>query len=122
MYKIEYQRFTEVIEKKSILILHNRMVYRCRNRSSGYWNYSNRTRSIEDEKSKFLSTYLLKIHHKYGEHEKTKSEDKKEYLDFLEGLRGDIIYLLQRRDINENHYKMLDDRIIEYMNKINNLS
>jgi hypothetical protein len=42
-------------------------------------------------------------------------------LDFLEGLRSDIIYLLQRRDINENQYKMLDDRIIEYLNKINNL-
>jgi hypothetical protein len=71
--------------------------------------------------SKCMSTYLLRIHQKYGELCETKSPDKKEYLQFLEGLRSDIIYLLQRRDINENQYKMLDDRIIEYMNKINNL-
>ena len=48
--------------------------------------------------------------------------NKKEYLDFLEGLRSDIIYLLHRREINENQYKMLDDRIIEYLNKINQQS
>src|SRR5215472_6195104 len=73
------------------------------------------------KQSKCMSTYLLKIHHKYDEF-KTKSLDKKEYLEFLEGLRSDIIYLLQRREINENQYKMLDDRIIEYMNKINHQS
>ncbi len=74
------------------------------------------------KQSKYLSTYLLKIHHKYDELDKrTKSADKMEYLDFLEGLRSDIIYLLHRRDISENQYKMLDDRIIEYLNKINNL-
>ncbi|MGB6594331.1 MAG: hypothetical protein WBE68_22770 [Candidatus Nitrosopolaris sp.] len=72
--------------------------------------------------SKCLSTYLLKIHHKYDElGKRTESVDKEEYLDFLEGLRSDIIYLLHRREINENQYKMLDDRIIEYLNKINNL-
>jgi hypothetical protein len=74
------------------------------------------------KQSKCLSTYLLKIHHKYDElRKRTKSVDKKEYLDFLQGLRSDIIYLLQRREINENQYKMLEDRIIEYLNKINNL-
>ena len=68
--------------------------------------------------SKCLSTYLLKIHHKYDElGKRTESVDKEEYLDFLEGLRSDIIYLLHRREINENQYKMLDDRIIEYLNK-----
>jgi len=70
--------------------------------------------------SKCMSAYLLKIHHKYDEL-KIKSPDKKEYLEFLEGLRSDIIYLLHRRDINENQYKMLDDRIIEYLNKFNDL-
>ena len=50
-----------------------------------------------------------------------KSANTREYLDILEGLRRDIIYLLHRREINENQYKMLDDRIIEYLNKINNL-
>jgi hypothetical protein len=70
--------------------------------------------------SKCLSTYLLKIHRKYDElGKRTESVDKVEYLDFLEGLRSDIIYLLHRREINEYQYKMLDDRIIEHLNKIN---
>jgi hypothetical protein len=62
----------------------------------------------------------LKIHHEYDELKK--SANTREYLDILEGLRHDIIYLLQRREINENQYKMLDDRIIEYLNKINHQS
>ena len=70
--------------------------------------------------SKCMSTNLLKIHHKYDELN-TKSADKREYLEFFEGLRSDIIYLLHRRNINEHQYKMLDDRIIEYLNKVNNL-
>jgi hypothetical protein len=79
-------------------------------------------RSIKNRKqSKCMISYLLKIHHIYDEVCKNKSRDKKEYLDFLQGLRGDIIYLLQRRDINENQYKMLDERIIEYLTKITNL-
>ena len=72
------------------------------------------------KQSKCLSMYLLKIHHGYDELRK-KPANKREYLEILEGLRRDIIYLLQRRDINENQYKMLDDRIIEYLNKINHL-
>jgi hypothetical protein len=35
----------------------------------------------------------------------------------LDALRCDIIYLLQNGDINENQYKMLDDRITEYLRK-----
>jgi hypothetical protein len=73
------------------------------------------------KQSKCMSIYLLKIHHGYDELRK-KPTSKNEYLDILEGLRHDIIYLLQRRDINENQYKMLDDRIIEYLSKINHLS
>jgi hypothetical protein len=69
------------------------------------------------KQSKCMSIYLLKIHHGYDELRK-KSANTREYLDILEGLRRDIIYLLQRREINENQYKMLDDRIIEYLNKI----
>ena len=72
------------------------------------------------KQSKCLSMYLLKIHHGYDELRK-KPANKREYLNTLEGLRRDIIYLLHRRDINENQYKMLDDKIIEYLNKINNL-
>lgn len=74
------------------------------------------------KQSEYLSAYLLKIHDKYDEFcKKTKPANKRKYLDFLEGLRSEIIYLLQKRAINENQYKMLDDRIIEYLNKINNL-
>src|SRR5215469_1117832 len=73
------------------------------------------------KQSKCMSIYLLKIHHGYDELRK-KPASKSEYLDILEGLRHDIIYLLQRRDINENQYKMLDDRIIEYLSKIDHLS
>ncbi|PWU78919.1 MAG: hypothetical protein DLM72_20070 [Candidatus Nitrosopolaris wilkensis] len=43
------------------------------------------------------------------------------YLDFLEVVRSEIIHMLQRREINENQYKMLDDRVIEYLNKITDL-
>ena len=72
------------------------------------------------KQSRHMSIYLLKIHHGYDELRK-KPANKREYLDILEGLRSEIIYLLQRREINENQYKMLDDRIIEYLNRINNL-
>ena len=72
------------------------------------------------KQSKCMSIYLLKIHHGYDELRK-KPAKTREYLDILEGLRRDIIYLLERREINENQYKMLDDRIIEYLNKVNNL-
>ena len=53
------------------------------------------------KQSKFLATYLLKIHNKYDElPRKTKTQptdvqNKNEYQDFLETLRCDIIYLLQ---------------------------
>ena len=75
------------------------------------------------KQSKFLATYLLKIHNKYDElcrKTKTKPTDqnKDEYQDFLETLRCDIIYLLQNGSINENHYKMLDDRITEYLGRM----
>src|SRR6476660_7560948 len=68
------------------------------------------------KQSKYFSAYLLEIHEKYNEfYKKGKPANKKEYLDFLNDLRRDIIYLLQRRHINENQYKMLDDRITEYV-------
>jgi hypothetical protein len=72
------------------------------------------------KQSKFLGTYLLKIHDKYDElckRTKPTNKNKNEYLDFLDALRCDIIYLLQKGDINENQYKMLDDRITEYLRK-----
>ena len=73
---------------------------------------------------KLLATYLLKIHNKYDELCKTTkpaNKNKNEYLDFLDALRCDIIYLLQKGDINENQYKMLDDRITEYLRKATDL-
>jgi hypothetical protein len=77
------------------------------------------------KQSKFLGTYLLKIHNKYDELCKTTkptNKNKNEYLDSLDALRCDIIYLLQKGDINENQYKMLDDRITEYLRKTTNLN
>jgi hypothetical protein len=79
------------------------------------------------KQSKFLAIYLLKIHNKYDElcrKTKTKPTDqnKNEYKDFLETLRCDIIYLLQNGTISENHYKMLDDRITEYLSRIKHIN
>jgi hypothetical protein len=76
---------------------------------------------------KLLATYLLKIHNKYDELCRTtkpanKNKNKNEYLDFLDALRCDIIYLLQKGNINENQYKMLDDRITEYLRKATDLN
>ena len=77
------------------------------------------------KQSKFLGTYLLKIHNEYDELCKTTkptNKNKNEYMDFLDALRCDIIYMLQKGDINENQYKMLDDRITEYLRKTTNLN
>jgi formate dehydrogenase maturation protein FdhE len=71
--------------------------------------------------AKIPSYIFTKNHNEYDRLcKKTKSLDKNknEYLDFLESLRSDIIYLLENGDINENQYKMLEDRIAEYMGKI----
>jgi hypothetical protein len=56
------------------------------------------------KQSKFLGTYLLKIHNKYDELCRTtkptnKDKNKNEYLDFLDALRCDIIYLLQKHSL-----------------------
>jgi len=78
------------------------------------------------KQSKFLAIYLLKIHNKYNELKKTKTkptdQNKNEYQDFLETLRCDIIHLLQNGRISENHYKMLDDRITEYLGRIKHIN
>jgi hypothetical protein len=49
---------------------------------------------------------------------KPTDQNKNEYQNFLETLRCDIIYPLQNGSISENHYKMLDDRITEYLGRI----
>ena len=48
---------------------------------------------------------------------KTKPANKRKYLDFLECLRSEIYLSVAGEAINKNQYKMLDDRIIEYLNK-----
>jgi hypothetical protein len=49
---------------------------------------------------------------------KPTDQNKNEYQNLLETLRCDIIYPLQNGSISENHYKMLDDRITEYLGRI----
>ena len=69
-----------------------------------------------------ICKYLFKVHNEYSQlcRKTTKPTDKNkdEYQDFLETLRCDIIYLLQNGSISEYHYKMLDDRITEYLGRI----
>lgn len=64
---------------------------------------------LKTRKQSNVCDYLLKIHHGYDEFRKQPGNMEKytEYTDLLEILRNDIIYLLQRRDINENQYKCL---------------
>jgi len=73
---------------------------------------------------KFLAAYLLKIHSKYDElcrYPNLIDKSKNEYRDFLDSLRFDIIYSLKNGDINENQYRLLEDRIAEYFNRLNYL-
>jgi len=56
---------------------------------------------------------MQQINKKYNEFNKDGNGilSKRQYLDGLENIRDTITYLLQRRDINENQFKMLDDKI-----------
>lgn len=72
------------------------------------------------KQSKTLSTYLYKINDKYSEFsDKSKAVNKSEYLTFFNILRKDIISLVQKRAINESQYQILDEKITEYINRIN---
>ena len=71
---------------------------------------------------KFLAVYLLKIHNKYDElrrYPKLTDKNKNEYRNFLHSLRCEIIYSLKNGDINENQYRLIEDRIAEYLNRLN---
>ena len=71
---------------------------------------------------KFLAAYLLKIHNKHDElcrYPKLSDKSKNEYRNFLDSLRCDIIYSLKNGDINENQYRLIEDRIAEYLNRLN---
>ena len=72
------------------------------------------------KQSKTLSAYLYKINDKYSEFcNMSRPGNKSEYLTFLNTLRKDIISLVQKRAINESQYQILDDKITEYANRIN---
>jgi hypothetical protein len=75
------------------------------------------------KQSKFMGVYLLEIHIKYNELVTTRPtvKTKNAYLYFLDTLRCDIIWLLQKGNINENQFKMLDDRITEFLRRTNDL-
>ena len=63
---------------------------------------------------KFLAAYLLKIHNKHDvlcRYPKLTDKSKNEYQQFLDSLRCDIIYSLKNGDINENQYRLIEDRI-----------
>jgi len=71
---------------------------------------------------KFLAAYLLKIHNNYTElcrYPKLIDKSKNEYREFLDSLRRDIIYSLKNGDINENQYRLIEDRIAEHLNRLN---
>ena len=71
---------------------------------------------------KFLAAYLLKIHNKHDElcrYPKLSDKSKNEYRNFLDSLRCDIIYSLKNGDINENQYRLIEERIAEYLNRLN---
>ena len=71
---------------------------------------------------KFLAAHLLKIHNKYDQlcsYPKLIDKSKNEYRNFLDSLRCVIIYSLKNGDINENQYRLIEDRIAEYLNRLN---
>jgi hypothetical protein len=73
---------------------------------------------------KCLAAYLLKIHNKYDElcrYPNLTDKSKNEYRDLLDSLRCNIIHSLKNAEINENQYRLLEDRIAEYFNKLNYL-
>jgi hypothetical protein len=70
------------------------------------------------KQSKNLSKYVSKINKKYNEFNEEKSIDKNQFVKALEDIRSNITYLLERRGINENQYKMIDDKIANYLDKI----
>ncbi len=74
------------------------------------------------KQANYLSMYMEMINKKYNEFNKDGNgrHNKRQYLNNLEDIRNAITYLLQRRDINENQFKMLDDKISDYQQKISN--
>jgi hypothetical protein len=65
-----------------------------------------------------LSRYLAKINDKYYQFSNEKSIGKDEFVRELYEIRRSVTYLLERRDINENQYKILDDKITYYIDNL----
>jgi hypothetical protein len=65
-----------------------------------------------------LSKYVSKINKKYKQFNEEKSIDKNQFVKALEDIRNNITYLLERRGINENQFKMIDDKIAYYFDKV----
>jgi hypothetical protein len=80
-------------------------------------NYFNSRKQVNN-----LGIYMKDINEKYNEfnYDVNGTYNKREYLHDLEDIRDTITYLLRRRDINENQFKMLDDKITDYQHKIRN--
>jgi hypothetical protein len=73
---------------------------------------------IARKQSKNLSKYVSKINRKYNEFNKEKSIDRNQFVKALEDIRSNTTYSLERRDINESQYKMVDDSIAYYLDKV----
>jgi pYEATS domain-containing protein involved in immunity len=70
------------------------------------------------KQSNNLSTYISKVNNKYNEFNEEKSIDKNQFVQDLENIRSNITYLLEKRDLSENQYKMIDDKIAYYLDKV----
>lgn len=77
---------------------------------------------ISRKHANYLSMYMQQINKKYNEfnNDGNRIHNKRQYIDNLEDIRGNITYLLQARDINDNQFKMLDDKISDCQQKISN--
>ena len=75
---------------------------------------------IGKKQANHLSTYMKQINKKYNEFNKDLAgiHNRQRHLDDLDHIRNNIIYLLQRRDISESQFKMLDDKISDCQQKI----
>jgi hypothetical protein len=58
------------------------------------------------------------VNKKYNEFNEEKLIDKNQFVKDLEAIRSNITYLLERRDLNESQYKMVDDKIAYYLDKV----
>lgn len=70
------------------------------------------------KQTNILSRYLSKINKEYYQFSVERSINKDEFVRKLEEIRNNITHLLEKRKINENQYKMLDDKITYYTDNL----